>query len=274
MRINSSPDTLSRACGEPGRDLFSAPPERLKLGDDEVHIWRCDLDQSVSVRQCLISTLAQEERERAERFYFNKDRNHFTVARGALRSILGHYLNLNPAALRFSYGEYGKPMLVKEQGGESLRFNLSHSAGLALCGVTRGREIGIDLESIRPGLSDEAIAERFFSTGEVRALRELPRHLQDEGFFNCWTRKEAYIKAKGEGLSMPLSDFEVSLAPGQAAALLSTKRDPQEAARWLIRELFPAPGFVGAVAVEAGDWRLGCFEWSGRLLHATSDGDA
>jgi 4'-phosphopantetheinyl transferase len=195
-------------------------------------------------------------------FHFDKDRNHYIVARGTLRAILGYYLDLNPAGLRFCYGEYGKPMLVKETGGESLRFNVSHSDGLALFAAARGRELGIDLERIRAGLSDERIAERFFSRGEVRVLRELPQHLQDEAFFNCWTRKEAYIKAKGEGLSMPLSDFEVSLVPGERAALLSTKRDPQEAARWLIRELFPAPGFVAAVAVEGSDWQLRCLEWS------------
>ena len=264
MRINSSTATTS--------DLFSIPSERLRLDKDEVHIWRCDLDQPTSVRQGLIATLAEDERAKAARFYFDKDRNHFIVARGTLRAILGYYLNLNPAGLRFCYGEYGKPMLARELHGESLRFNLSHSDGLALVAVTRGREIGVDLEKIRPGMPDEGIAERFFSTGEVRALHELPRHQQDEGFFNCWTRKEAYIKAKGEGLSMPLSEFEVSLAPGESAALLSTKRDPHEAARWSMRELFPALGFVAAVVVEGSGWQLRCLQWSEQWSHTASDG--
>jgi 4'-phosphopantetheinyl transferase len=271
MLIHSSPDAVSRTDAESGSekivsaaggDPFPVPSGRVRLDDDEVHVWRCNLDQSMSVRQGLIDTLAEDERARAARFHFDEDRNHFIVARGTLRAMLGYYLNLNPASLRFCYGEYGKPMLAKELGGESLRFNLSHSDGLALFAVTRGREIGIDLERIRPGLSDERIAERFFSTGEVRALRELPHHLQDEAFFNCWTRKEAYIKARGEGLSIPLSEFEVSLAPGESAALLSTKRDPREAARWSIRELFPAPGFVAAVVVEGSDWQLRCLQWS------------
>jgi 4'-phosphopantetheinyl transferase len=271
MRINSSSDTpamTDEGSGSGQRfsatnsQLFSIPPDRLSLDGDEVHVWRCDLDQPASVRQSLIRSLTEDERARAERFYFNKDRNHFIMARGALRSVLGHYLNLNPAELRFSYGEYGKPSLAEDAGARSLRFNLAHSHGLALLAVTRSREIGVDLESIRPGISDESIAEHFFSTGEVRALRQLPRHLQDEAFFNCWTRKEAYIKAKGEGLSMPLSDFEVSLVPGQAAALLCTIRDPQEAARWSMRELFPAPGFVAAIVVEGADWQLRCLQWS------------
>ena len=254
MRINASPITA--------RDHFCAPPERLRLADDEIHVWRRDLDQPQSVRQGLIATLAQDEQAKAARFHFDKDRNHYIVARGTLRAILGYYLNMNPAGLRFCYGEYGKPMLAKELGGDSLRFNVSHSDGLALFAATRGRELGIDLERIRAGLSDEHIAERFFSTGEVRVLRQLPKHLQDEAFFNCWTRKEAYIKAKGEGLSMPLCDFEVSLVPGERAALLSTRRDPQEAGRWLIRELFPAPGFVAAIAAEGTDWQLRCLQWS------------
>jgi 4'-phosphopantetheinyl transferase len=268
MSINTSSDTPSKtgaASGSRetagGADLFYVPPGPPKLENDEVHVWRRGLDQSTDIIRRLTAALAQEERARAERFHFDKDRNHFIVARATLRGILGHYLDLNPAELRFRYTEYGKPLLADGAGDKSLRFNVSHAHGLALFAVTRGREIGIDLEWIRAGLSDEQIAERFFSTQEVRALRRLPRHLQDEAFFNCWTRKEAYIKAKGEGLSMPLSDFEVSLAPGEPAALLRTERDPEEAARWSMRELFPATGFVAAVVVEGSGWRLNCLQW-------------
>jgi 4'-phosphopantetheinyl transferase len=271
MEIDSSPDALlktdagtgaEKISGATTGDPFLVPTERLRLDDDEIHIWRRELDQPINIRQGLLDTLNEDERAKAGRFYFDKDRNHFIVARGTLRAILGYYLNLNAARLSFSYGEYGKPMLDKELGEESLRFNISHSGGLALFAVTRGRELGVDLEKIKAGIADEQIAERFFSTGEVRALRELPKHQQDEAFFNCWTRKEAYIKAKGEGLSMPLSDFEVSLVPGQRAALLSTKRDPREAARWSMRELFPGPGFIAAVVAEGSDWRLRCLQWS------------
>lgn len=132
---------------------------------------------------------------------------------------------------------------------------------MALFGLSYGREIGVDLEYIRSGFAEEQIAERFFSAQEVRVLRALSKDVQHEAFFNCWTRKEAYIKAKGEGLSMPLDRFDVSLAPGEPAALLSASGDEQELSRWALRELSPAPGFVGAVAAEGQDWELKCWEW-------------
>ena len=143
----------------------------------------------------------------------------------------------------------------------NLRFNLSHSHEFGLFAIARHREIGIDLERIRSGLADTQIAERFFAVEEIRILRALPRDAQDKAFFDCWARKEAYVKAKGEGLSMPLDQFEVSLVPGEPTALLSTKANPQEASRWSFRELFPAHGFVAAVAVQGNDWRLKCWEY-------------
>lgn len=243
-------------------DPFIAPTQRMTLTDDEVHVWRYALDQPPAITERLKRTLAQDELNRAGRFHFIKDRDHYIVARGTLRAILGYYLGLDPVKIRFRYAEYGKPSLVNELGGEWLRFNVAHSHGLALFGVTRGREIGVDLEWIRSGLADEQIAERFFSAAETRVLRELPMHLQDVAFFNCWTRKEAYIKARGEGLSMPLSDFEVSLVPGEAAALLRASGAPGELDRWSFRELYPAEGFVAAIAVEGKGWQLRCLQWS------------
>lgn len=239
--------------------LWEMSPASLKLRSDEVHVWLTKLDRSPLFVQRLLCTLTEDERSRAERFYFQLDRGHFIVVRGALRFILSRYLDLAPGQLRFCYSEYGKPSLAKELGGDRVRFNVSHSHGLALFAFTYGREIGIDLERIRPGVIDEHIAERFFSPQETRKLRALPREAQDEAFFKCWTRKEAYIKAKGEGLSMPLDSFEVSLIPGEPAALLSTKGDPQERSRWSLLELFPAPGFVAAVAVQGDDWQLKCY---------------
>jgi 4'-phosphopantetheinyl transferase len=220
------------------------------------------LDRAEPVVRRLLKTLAPDERSRAERFYFQVDRDHFIVARGILRAILSRYLETEPEQLRFYYASHGKPELAKEFDRHGVRFNISHSQGLALFAITRDREVGVDLEAIRPGIAGEKIAERFFSPREVRVLRAPPGDLQDEAFFNCWTRKEAYIKAKGEGLSMPLDTFDVSLVPGEPAALLNTKADPQEASRWSLRELFPAPGFAAAVAVEGKDWQLRCWEWS------------
>lgn len=240
---------------------WHAPIEPIKLVSDEVHVWRARLDQPPLCVESLLGTLTDDERSRAERFKFLKDREHFIVARGTLRAIIGRYLQIEPSQLRFCYSDYGKPALVKDFAGGAARFNLTHSHGLALFAVTCGREVGIDLEKLRPDLADGQIAERFFSAQEVRRLRELPRQQQGEAFFNCWTRKEAYIKARGEGLSMPLDSFDVSLVPGEPAELLDTRGDPQEASRWSLRELFPASGFVAAVAVEGSDWRLRCLQW-------------
>ncbi len=237
------------------------PPKTSRLTCDEVHVWRAALDQSPSLVARLFYSLATDERERAEGFYFHKDREHFIVARGLLRAILGRYLTIDPAQLRFNYSSYGKPSLPSESGGDALRFNLSHSHGLALYAFTRGREVGIDLERVRPDVADGQIAERFFSPREVAMLCELPVKKQTQAFFNCWTRKEAYIKARGEGLSLPLNQFDVSLAPGEPARLLGTREHPQEASRWCLQELIPAPEYTAALAVEGHGWRLASWEW-------------
>lgn len=237
--------------------------ETLVLESDEVHVWRSYLDLAASQIQALYQTLSADERSRAERFYFQQDQHRFIAARGILRAILGRYLRVESNQLRFGYGLYGKPALTGECGGEDLRFNLSHSDGLALYAVTRGREVGVDLERIRADFVDEQVAKRFFSPEEVSALQALPAHLQKEAFFNCWTRKEAYIKARGEGLSFPLDKFEVSLSPGAPAALVSTLSDPQEATRWSLHHLFPGPGYVGALAVEGQSWQLKCWQRPG-----------
>ena len=209
----------------------------------------------------LWQTLTADECQRAERYVFQKDRTHFVVARGLLRVLLGRYLRQEPQHLRFTYGPHGKPALATDTSGMSLRFNVSHSHGLALYAITYGREVGVDVERIRPKVVHEKIAEHFFSPREVTILRALPTPLQATAFFACWTRKEAYIKAKGDGLALPLSQFEVSLAPGEPAALLRTAWDLQEAACWALQDLAPAPGYRAAVAVAGHDWHLTC--WHG-----------
>lgn len=175
--------------------------------------------------------------------------------------MLGRYLNIPPEQLRFCYGPYGKPGLAEDSSGVPIRFNMSHSHELALYAVTREREVGIDIEYRREDFASEQIAQQFFSHGEVAALRALPAQAQVEAFFNCWTRKEAYIKATGQGLSLPLDQFDVSLAPGEQAALLSRQDQPQEASRWTLQELAPGDGYAAAVAVEGSGWQLNCWQW-------------
>ncbi len=233
----------------------------VSLSPGEVHVWLAGLDKPGSEVVSFQRTLADDEVERARRFRFAKDRDRYIVARGLLRKILGGYTGKEPRELRFRYNDYGKPELTDEAHEQNIYFNVSHSHGLALYGVTRNRGIGVDIEFIRPDFANEKIAERFFSPREVATLRSLPKEVQARAFFNCWTRKEAYLKALGDGLSRPLGDFEVSLVPGEPAKLVRVGWDPAERDRWSLQELEPAFGYVGAVAVEGQDCRILCRQW-------------
>lgn len=234
------------------------PLECLRLGLNEVHVWQARL--SGHLVESLESLLSEEETARANRFHFNKDRNHFIVARGLLRQLLAAYLGVaNPAGISLSYAKNGKPFLARELDS-SINFNLAHSNGLALYAFSFGRELGIDLECAGEEFPGDEIAERFFSATEVKQLQSLPAEFRSRGFFNCWTRKEAYIKARGEGLSMPLNEFDVSLAPGEPAALLRNHKDANEVDRWSMRSISMSPGYVAALVVEGSDWDLKNFD--------------
>lgn len=241
----------------PSADINQLPLHSLTLGHTEVHLWRARLDDQLADSLKLL--LSAEETARANRFHFTKDRNHFIVARGLLRKLLAAYLGLASSDdLTFSYGEKGKPFLAENQRG-SVNFNLAHSNGLALYAFSHDRELGVDLEFVKDELADEQIAKRFFSTAEVEALQRVPADLKTQAFFNCWTRKEAYIKARGEGLSLPLDEFDVSLLPGEAAALLRNHKEPDEVSRWTMRSVSVPEGYVAALVVEGHDWRLKTF---------------
>jgi 4'-phosphopantetheinyl transferase len=235
---------------------FSAPA-KLELSEDEVHVWRASLRLAPEVLQRLGAALAPAEKSRAARFVFPEGRGDFIAARGILRELLGAYLQRPPASLEFEYGPRGKPALRPGDTGVSIRFSLSHSQGLALYALACRREVGIDLELVQPDFGGEAVAERFFSASELKELRALPRELRAEGFFTCWTRKEAYVKARGDGLQIPLDSFDVSLTPGLPAELHSS-----DSARWSLRSFQPAPRFVAAVVGEGEGWRLRHFEWA------------
>jgi len=237
-------------------DLFNLPDPHPSLGADEVHAWHADLDNHSPDSLRLL--LAEDEVARADRFHFARDRNHYTVARGLLRKLIGGYLGIAAADVRFTYAEKGKPSLAGSRSS-LLSFNLAHSHGKAIYAFSRGRDLGVDVEFIREDLADEEISERFFSRSEVRALQTVPAELRKQAFFNCWTRKEAYIKARGDGLSMPLDGFDVSLLPGEPAVLLKNHEDGTEVARWKMRSITVAPGYVAALVVEGHDWQLKTF---------------
>ncbi|MGE0127944.1 MAG: 4'-phosphopantetheinyl transferase superfamily protein [Blastocatellales bacterium] len=229
---------------------WATPPKALALCREEVHVWRVSLNQPESEVQESFRLLNPDERERASRFRFPQSRDHFAVARGALRVILGRYLDTPPERLRFRYNAFGKPALENEPAGGDLRFNLSHSHGLALCAITFGCEIGVDVEWMRADLAGEETIAKYFSNQEAETIRKLPPELRTQAFFDCWTRKEAFIKAVGEGLSYPLDQFTVTVTPGQPARLLNARGGEQEAGRWSLAPLNCGDGYAAAVAVE------------------------
>ena len=242
---------------------WAAPPQRLALPHEEIHVWRAPLDLATPSIAILEQTLAADESDRAGRFVFEKDRGRFIAGRGWLRAILARYLDADPAKFAFQLGARGKPALSGRHASKDLRFNVSHSEGLALYAFARGREIGVDLERVSAAIAQERIPEHFFSPAEVAALRALPLREQDAAFFACWTRKEAYVKAKGDGLSLRLDQFDVSLVPGEPAKLLRAAGDPQEAARWSLVAFTPAPEFRAALAVEGPIGKLLAWQLDG-----------
>lgn len=240
---------------------WSEPEQPLSLGGDAVHLWRIVLDVPRIQLERLWTFLSGDERQRAGKFYFHRDRDKYVAARGSLREILGRYLMIPPGEISFVYGDHGKPAISGDRDAETLEFNLSHSGELALVGVTRGRKIGVDVERIVDRRADEQIARRFFSMHEVRDYLSLPREQRKEAFFRCWTRKESYIKARGEGLSRPLEQFDVSLKPGEQAALLESRIDSTETQQWTLSHVDPADGYVGAVAVYGRISEVRYWEW-------------
>jgi len=233
-----------------------APATGLKLEPGRIHLWSIRLDPPAERVERLGRFLAADEWERANRFRFEKHRRQYAVGRGALRALLAAYLDIPPERVQFTYGPRGKPFLAPPLGAAGLQFNLSNSNELALAGFVLGAEIGVDVEHLRPMPDCEQIAERFFSQSEREVLRGIPAPRKVEAFFNCWTRKEAYLKAVGEGLAVPLDSFDVTLAPGDPPRMLTLEGDPERAGRWSFHHFRPAEDYIGAVAIEGGTWEV------------------
>jgi 4'-phosphopantetheinyl transferase len=237
--------------------LTAANPPGLLPHEDEGHVWLASLDRTEGELRVLALTLSPDEKTRAERFHFPRDRDHFVAGRGLLRILLAGYTGQAPGDLHFTTNRYGKPQLAAPaEAPHPLRFNVSHSRDVALYAVARGREVGVDVEWMGRDLDFEGLAARFFSPRESAALGALPPDARRGAFFACWTRKEAYVKARGQGLSLGLDTFDVSLALGGPPEPVRSTAEPGAEERWSVYGFTPAADYAAALAVEGRPWRL------------------
>ncbi len=239
--------------------VWPMPPAKIALATEDVHVWCGSLDRPAPLVDELARTLSNDERARSDRFHFDRHRQQFLVARGWLRMLLGKYLQIEPQAVELVYSQRGKPALA-EKFNSSLQFNLSHSEDLVVYAVTCDRSVGIDIEYIRPLPDAAQLAQRFFTTRENALLQALPSTQQNTAFFHCWTRKEAYLKACGDGIANGLDRVEVSLIPGEPAWLISIGNDADLANNWCLQDIAPANGYVGAIAVAGQNYNLSCWQ--------------
>lgn len=235
--------------------------ETLRAREDEVHVWRVGLNPPPAALGVCRAFLSPDEIARMQRYHFDVHRRRFCAGRGILRSLLGRYLDLPPSRVAFTYGAQGKPALASsDPEGDTargdVRFNVSHSADEALIAVGLGRDLGIDIEGVKPGLDPEKIARRFFSPREVERLLACSGDQRVGAFFECWTRKESFVKACGGGLQLPLDGFDVAFGPGVAAGLLRVDWDARAVAAWTLLSLDVAEGFRGALTVAGRGFSL------------------
>jgi 4'-phosphopantetheinyl transferase len=235
------------------------------LAEGELHVWRASLQVEPAVLTQFERHLNEVEVERAGKFLVPRAREYFVGARGFLRKLLGAYLMLEPGGVNFLYGPQGKPQLSTDHTSR-LCFNVSHSDDVALFAFAIANEVGVDIERVRPDFGGMEIASHFFSEKEVVALREIPSHLADKAFFQVWTQKEAYVKAHGGGLSIPLRDFTVDFTRSEQVLGDITE------APWTCYALEPARGFAGAVVIEGEGQKLSCFEWGGANFRGSTSG--
>ena len=229
-----------------------APPVTgtvVPIAGGTVEVVLVRLDAELSAVGELTQCLSDGERLRAGRFVFERDRRRFIVGRARLRHLLASRLGVQPDAVELVYGPRGKPRLSRSFSDADLCFNVSHSEDLAVCAFSSGREIGVDVEAVREMRDADEIAARFFSRRENEAYLALDPRDRPLGFFNCWTRKEAFIKARGDGLHYPLDRFDVSLAPGEPARILRVEDTPGEQCDWTLHSFMPGPGLAGAIVV-------------------------
>ncbi len=239
---------------------WNLPPDKIELLTEDVHVWSASLDVQEEEMQSLLRILDFEERARANRFYFERDRSRFIVCHAYLRTILAYYLDIEPERLEFNYTPKGKPYLVQRFRGKELQFNLSHSHEFALYAVTINRQVGVDLEYIYLFAETDALTDRILTKRERAEWHKSTGNERIWSLFRYWTCKEAFVKATGEGLTMPLNRIHISLVPDEAR-LISANHSLREASRWSLQELNPVPGFAAAVVVEGVGYRLHQWQW-------------
>lgn len=249
-----------------GRDKifeWKQPPRDLMLRPHEVHVWRASLAITEVQQHTLIHLLTPEEQSRASRFHFDHHRRRWIAARSTLRLLLGYYTQSDPRNITFDLNAYGKPFLAAPKTTPVLQFNISHSDELALYAFAYERLLGIDIEHMRDNIGYEDLARHSFSPTEQAVLHALPPEQKQRAFFQCWSRKEAYIKARGMGLSLPLHTFDVTLHPDEPARLLASREDPHEIERWSMVALDSGQDNTSALVVEQRDvdWQLACWQW-------------
>jgi 4'-phosphopantetheinyl transferase len=236
------------------------------LGQFEIHVWMVKLAWPDGVADRLKNYLTDEETNQAARFHFAHDQRRFVIRRAILRRLLASYLGKRADAIGLLSGLNGKPFVSGQDVPGGICFNCSHSADRGLIVITRGRGLGADLEQHRHLNDAEDLAKAFFSNSEIKELNDLPQSLKMVGFFNCWTRKEAFVKAVGLGLSFPLNRFSVSLTPGQPATLLDVAEDHEAMKKWTMASLDVGVDYSAALVFEGRNVKFHYFEWSPRLL--------
>jgi 4'-phosphopantetheinyl transferase len=242
-------------------------PKSYRLSRRTVHVWRLIFNQLTDNLEFFTKTLSPNERDRADRFRFEKDKAHFIVFTGALKTIIGRYLNCDPRRIQFQYSEFGKPYLMANHDGDAFFFNMAHSNHLAVIGFGRILQIGIDIEFIRPIPDIDEIGKRIFSPNEYKKYHSLPENQKQTAFFNCWTRKEAFIKAIGKGLSFPLDRFSVSFAPGNSCRIIDIDGDTEKASKWSLVHFIPAKNYSAALALNDRVIKIGYYTLTQTVLN-------
>jgi 4'-phosphopantetheinyl transferase len=240
----------------PNPTEWFAAPKILTLTPGDLHVWRAWCEGDADLLEHCLTTLSADEVERADRFRIETACRDFIVTRAILRELLGRYLNLRRDEITLRYGLQGKPAITGKGEKSTIRFNVSHSHGLALLTFAYQGEVGVDVEWVKPEYPGKEIAERFFSAQEVAELSKLPPSLSREGFFKCWTRKEAYVKARGGGLQIPLRSFSVCVQDNEQQQLTDEEGKP-----WSVYPFAPDTEFQGAVAAAGSGWRIRHWNW-------------